>query len=127
MKSQVSVEFMMIFAVFMIILTLVAWVSLSKTQEINTIRFNLEINGVLNDVSNKINIAHLEGSGYSINTTLPQDISGYDYTLDIDSNQILMTINALTYSHLLLTKNVTGTFKKGNNMIRNKNGVIIIS
>jgi len=127
MKSQSSVEFMIIFILLIIILSLAAWIGTTKTQQINTIQTNLEIGNLLNDVVNKIDTVFIEGSGFSTDITLPEKILGANYSITIINNQILVDHRNLVYSKRLLTDNITGNLSIGFNLITNENGVVVIS
>jgi len=127
MFAQSAIEFMMIFMIFLLLLSIGALVSMEKTKEISNSQIGLEITKVLNDAVNKINIAFLEGSGFSMNLTLPENIFGMTYSIDTESNYILLTFNNITYSKHILTQNITGNLSPGTNLIRNENGEIIIS
>lgn len=127
MLAQSAMEFMMIFMIFLLVLGVGVLVSMGKTQEISNSQINLEITKILNSAVNKINMAFLEGSGFSINLTLPGKIFGMNYSIDIDSNYILLTLNNITYSKRMLTQNITGNLNMGTNLIRNENGEIKIN
>ena len=127
MKAQVAIEFMIIFGVFLVAITvtvLAAWNSMANT---NKSSIDFEANGILNTISNKINTAFLEGHGFSTNLTIPENIMNYNYTLTREGNMMWLNIENLVYSRRLLTNNITGNFDKGVRMLENVNGEIVIS
>ena len=126
-KGQSSVEFMMIFAVLLIVLGLAVWISGTKSTELNTIKTNLEINEVLNKISSKINTVHIEGNGFSTEMILPATIRNRIYNITIIDNRVILNLEGLTFLQSVLTENITGSFKIGINYLKNNNGVVEIS
>ena len=127
MKAQVSLEFMIIFASFLIILSVSLLITWVKTEEVETLQFNLESLKIINLVSNTINTAYLEGDGYIQNLTLPDNILDLPYQLSISSNMITLNHSYGTVSEKILTNNVTGVLVSGVNTIENRGGMIFIN
>lgn len=126
-KSQVSVEFMLIFVFFMAILTVVVVAVLQNTQGIFSSTLDLEVENTLSLVKSRLDTAYLEGSGFSTNFTLPQTIMAFNYSVNISSKFLMIEVNNQTYSKILLTNSTTGTPRKGENTVRNVNGQLVIS
>ncbi len=126
-KAQSSIEFMIIFIILVLALLVSLWIGLMRVREVSTAQTDLEVERLLNDASNKINTAYLEGHGFSINLTMPNKIFGLNYTVQIISNYIYLTINNNTYPKPLLTQNISGTLKKGENLIKNVRGDVLIT
>ena len=126
-KAQSSIEFILIFTLLLTILaigTTVAWVRINGISNANK---NLEISKILDETSNKINLAFLEGDGFSINLKIPEIVFGQDYTINIYDNNVVIYFANSTYSKHVLTENITGIPKKGLNTIINRNGEILIT
>jgi uncharacterized protein (UPF0333 family) len=126
-KSQASIEFIIIFMILMLALTVATYMSAERSYSITKTEIGLETLKVINDISNKVNMAFLEGHGFMINLTLPEEIFGRDYIVGIYSNYISLEVDNTTYFKSLITENITGSLEKGPNLIENKNGVIVIS
>ena len=120
-------EFMILFVLFLVAVTVALAVSVQRSQIISQAQIDLESNKILREVGDRINIAYLEGDGFSINATLPERILRLDYTISISSNEVILRLDGKTYVKYLLTNNVTGDFVKGTNRITNRNGEIIIT
>ena len=118
---------MIIFVLFLVIMSIILVFTWRNTVNIVQSKFDLEARRVLDDISNRIDTAFLEGDGFSINITVPQDILGTNFSLMIHENRVLLELRNNTYSRTLLTKNITGTLSKGVNVIGNTQGEIIIS
>lgn len=128
LKAQVAAEFMLIFILFLAVLSIAVLASLGKTQEINRAILELEVTGLLDDVAGKIDIVFIEGHGFMMNMTIPEYISQSDYTILIDSNYVMINTTGLTRTRLLLTENVTqGGISKGLHLVKNINGEVKIT
>ena len=126
-KAQSSIEFILIFSLLLTILAIGATVAWVRIYGITNANQNLEIDKILDDTSSKIDLAFLEGDGFSINLEIPQVIFGQNYTIDIYDNNVVIIFSNSTYSKHTLTENITGTLKKGFNKIINRDGEILIT
>ncbi len=126
MKAQASMEFMILFMLFLVAVGFALVVSVHRSHAISQAQVDLESNKILRQVADKINIAYLEGDGFSMNVTMPERILRLDYTIDISSNEVILRVDGSTYVRYILTDNVTGEVVKGTNRILNQNGEIII-
>ena len=125
-KAQASIEFLILFVLFLIAVTFAMAVSVNRSHVISNAQQDLEAGRVLGSMAGKINIAYLEGDGFSMNLTLPESILRKDYDVEIQSNEVILRIGSRTYVDYILTTNVTGSFRKGTNTIANRNGTIEI-
>lgn len=113
LSAQIAFEYMFIFAIFMaamILGTMFAW---SRSLEVNRYYTRLQVNNLLETVAGKINTAWLEGDGFSTNVTIPETVASLDYTLNVTSNYVLLTIMEEDYIKPIITQNVTGDFTIG--------------
>jgi len=127
MKGQVSMEFMVIFASFLFILSVALVVTWTKTEQVEATRFKLEAEKITTLISAAINTAYLEGDGYAQNLTLPDNIIDLPYQILINSNMVIINHSLGTVSEKLFTGNITGNLTTGLNIIRNRNGTILIN
>jgi len=127
MKVQVAIEFMIIFAAFLLALTIIVIASWNNVVNINRSALDFEANRILNLAANRINTAYLEGDGFSIDLAVPEKVGSYEYTLEIEGNMLWLNLNEMSYHRMLLTSNITGILKKGVNTIRNVEGGVVIS
>jgi hypothetical protein len=127
MRAQVAVEFMIIFGIFLVALIIILIAVWSDVADMNRANIELSVNNLLEKVSSKIDTVFLEGDGFSSNITIPETISGLNYSIGMFNGAIWIEVNNITYSKNLLTKNVTGSFNKGQNLLRNENGEVIIT
>jgi len=127
MKAQASAEFVLIFMFLLAALVIGVMMSYNKTYEVSQSQIRLESDKILIKAANSINTAYLEGSGFSINITLPETLLGLNYSMQIDNNRVLLFYNNMTYSKSLLTRNISGQIAPGNNLIENLGGDVVIS
>jgi hypothetical protein len=126
-KAQASIEFMFIFILFVSVLVVVMVSVIQNNEAIFILRQNLEAEQTLSFAKGKLDTAFLEGDGFSSNFTLPQQIMGFNYIIGISSNFLFLEMNNQTYSKILLSRNVTGTLRKGENRIININNLLVVS
>jgi len=126
-KAQSSVEFMIIFAMLLLVMVLAVFIGGNKSTEILTIKTGLEIQSLLDEISGKINTVYIEGHGFSTEMFLPDNIMGVNYTVNVSTNILFITRNDLTYSKMLLTENITGNIVPGTSYLANVNGVVEVS
>jgi len=127
MKAQVSIEFMIIFGVFLAALIMVVLASWNNLVNINQSSLQFEVDRVLDKVSSHINTAYLAGDGFSTNFTVPEKIMNTNFTLYYEGSGIWLRIGGKDYFRKLLTENVTGNITGGTNRIKNLNGRIRIT
>ena len=125
-KLQASIEFMAVFIVLMAAFGVIVYAVVVNMAEISKTKKDLEAENTLSMVSEKINIAVLEGDGFSVNLTLPEKIFGLNYSFSLDSNHLVLNLSGNFYHRVLLTKNITGLPSPGKNLIYNNKGEIII-
>jgi hypothetical protein len=127
-KAQSAFEFMFIFGALLGALITGFWFSWSKSMEAKRFSTELQVDELLNAVSEKINTAWLEGRGFSTNLTIPFTVSDREYSLNLSSNYIYLTLGDTVYMKPLITQNVTGSFTMGAvNGLTNMGDYILIS
>lgn len=120
-------EFMVILGAFVFLLAASIHVSMQKTREVEQASDDLEAGRILEMASSKLNTALLEGDGFSANLTLPEKMRGKGYSINISNGVLYISLPGNTYPTRLLTSNITGSLRKGENMISNRNGGLYIS
>ncbi len=126
-KAQVSIEFMLLFIFFLGIMAVVMVYVMQSIENTSASTVGLETQQRLSFIKSKIETAFLEGDGFSTHFTLPLQIMNLNYSVGIDSGFVLIEISNMTYSSPLITKDITGAPRKGENLLRNVNGRLVIS
>jgi len=127
MKAQVAVEFMLIFGVFLLGITIVVLAAWNNIASAEKAALDFEANRILNLISGRINTAYLEGNGFSIGLSIPEKIGLNNYTLQLENNILWLNVTGASYSRKLLTSNISGTLAWGEKTIENVNGMVVIS
>ena len=125
--GQISMEFMLLFMLFMVAVATAVIVSTHRSYEISQAQVDLSANRILDTAAGRINTAFLEGDGFSTTVKLPESILMMNYSIDIESNEVVLMLEGRTYIAYLLTTNVTGDMAKGTNLISNVEGEIVIT
>lgn len=125
-KSQASIEFMGVLSFALLVFGVFSVLMVSHRSDIEAHNSFLEIKKVAKEASSIINIACLEGDGYSIKLSVPYYVNNRDYNLTIQNGSVQVEQEGSVYEAPLFTEDITGSFKKGDNIIRNINGVIRI-
>ncbi|MCX6814920.1 MAG: hypothetical protein NTY20_04715 [Candidatus Aenigmarchaeota archaeon] len=126
-KAQISAEFMILFMFFIGVLAFAMVSVIQNMQDVSASTLGIETQKTLSLVKSKLETAFLEGDGFSTNFTLPQRIMNFDYSVNIGSGFLHIEINNVTYSSPLITKDIAGLPRKGENMLRNVKGKLVIS
>ncbi|MDI6798519.1 MAG: hypothetical protein QMD12_00770 [Candidatus Aenigmarchaeota archaeon] len=127
-KAQITIEFVLILMTLLIFLTFFAhavYLQLSQTYEKS---IELETERIGNEVASQINTAYESGSGYSKKYTLPDKLMNLDYNVSVNSAQgrIEISVRGAVSFFPIVTRNVSGNFTKGENTIKNVEGLIKI-
>lgn len=126
-RGQASMEFMVLFTLFLVAASVALYVSIDRTKEITSAQTGIEANSVVNRVTSVINSVYLQGDGFSTNLTLPTRIVSSTYTTQFQSNQLLLTVGNKLFTGYTLTDNITGNLSIGENVIKNMGGAITIN
>ncbi len=118
---------MILFGIFLAAIIIMVFVVWGYVLDINVSTTDLHANSLLDRVSGKLDTVFLEGHGFSVNFTLPETLSGINYSLDIKNGFVFLNISERVYTKRLITRNVTGDLEVGKNIIENVNGVVVIS
>jgi len=140
MKSQASFEFLslMLVVLFFMLYTFSSATSIQLSARQDEIQRKL--NNVCIDISDKINKAVYYGFGFRQNASLPRNIFGVNYTLEIKDNQTLIcsTQNSTIRTSIIETFTQT-QINNGTNQnppfqipikeikINNTNGIVMIT
>jgi hypothetical protein len=118
---------MLIFMFFVGVLAFSMVYVVQNIESTSASTVGIEAGKTLSMVKSKLETAFLEGDGFSTNFTLPQRIMGFDYSVNISSGFLFIGVNNSTYSSPLITKDITGVPRKGENALRNSGGRLVIS
>lgn len=106
-RGQLSAD--LIFATLLIIIIMGSLVTIiadrmetvTTTEELGNARMIAE------NVAEAVNKVYAGGNGHSLTITLPADINGQDYTVDVNANGVFVTINGKTGKAYTAAKRIT--------------------
>lgn len=127
MKSQVSVEFIVL--VSMLILIFIAFLLSSSSIKFRLIGIKSEIEAkeLCDDIASEINHAVRAGNGYERRFYVKDSFYGVsNFNISIEGNSVFMDWDEKSVSSSIITNNVVGNVSKGWNKINNTNGVIYV-
>ena len=126
-KSQSAIEFIILASFMLLVILSFFAITSSKVLEAQEEGDRKIANDIADFAYNEIEIAKSLNDGYARNFTMPQNVNGINYAINIIDNRELV-VNYLDYEYVkFLPANVTGTIAKGSNKISKNNGFIFIN
>jgi hypothetical protein len=95
-----------------------------RYRDIRTEKERMALRDVALRVHDEISLAHNLEDGYLRNFTLPDDVEGFNYSISLDRNVIVVRSIDTEYSTYVAP--VQGAVRKGSNVITRKSGVVCI-
>ena len=128
MLAQVSLEFVVLVSILFTILLLTIYYNSSYYVQLNSAKIFNDAQAVSDQIASEIDMALKAGDGYTRAFYAPTKISNtLDYTLEIENYRVKLGWSGLSTQSIILTKNVTGTVVKGQNLIKNLDGSIYVN
>ncbi len=126
-KGQSAVEFMVFFAIIILLLVVVSYGTQNAVKDINRERYEMSVRDEINSIKNRIDMVYMAGDGFTANITIPDKMAGLDYEINITKGFLLVNISGTLKGAKLMTDNITGIIQKGENTISNVNNEMVIS
>lgn len=127
MLAQASIEFVVFVSILFTILLLTIYYNSSYYVQLSSAKIFNDAQALSDQVASEINIALKAGDGYTRAFYIPTKVSNsLDYSLKIENYRVKISWSDLSTQSIILTKNVTGTVIKGQNLIKN-NGTIYVN
>jgi hypothetical protein len=126
--AQVSIEFISLISVLFILLVLTIYYNSELYFQIYSTRILKEAQTISDQIASEINLALKAGDGYSRIFFLPSKLSNsVDYSITVENYLVIVAWDGSPVRSTILTKNVTGEFLKGRNLIRNSGGIVYVN
>ena len=126
-KAQASVEFMIIFALFLLAGIMTMYMTWQRLDEVGSYQRMTEVENLLISVTEKLNTVWLEGEGFRTNMTLPYRLTAGEYDINVTEGYVIIHVYDDEYVKAVVVENLTGTLEKGINTLRNKGGYIEVT
>jgi len=128
MKGQASLEFLIFTSILILMLSVYFWSSSSFQQRVNRIKSIEEAQRLCDKIAFEINLAVRAGDGYRRKFYVDENLYGIsNFTIRVANNTVFLDWNEGSVSSSIITKNIVGTIKKGDNLIENRGGTIYVS
>ena len=128
MLLQASLEFFVLVSLLLVILIVVMYFNSSYYYQFNLQRIYSEANKISENIASEINLALKAGDGYSRVFYIPGKIlDSIDFDIKVSNFRVYVYWDNNFSQSVIYTKEVIGTFKNGENWIRNINGEIYVN
>ena len=124
-KAQGAVEFIIILgSVLFFFLVFFAAIQ-SNVSEKNLEKEKVISQNIALDVQDEINLAAESSEGYYREFSVPENVLGKDYEINITENFVYVKMGKISVSYKIA--NITGNIQKGVNIIEKQNGEILLN
>ena len=125
-KSQSAIEFIMVLAAVMLLVSLFFIALNDRIDDKTKERNNLEIKQIALIVQEEVNYAYKSQDGYQRSFQISNLANGKEYSLNVTDNSIYLITNDKKEAMSLPLAEINGNVKKGNNTIkRNESGIFL--
>jgi len=124
-KAQVSAEFLMMFILMVLIFSIYVPYIWGRELEIEKKGEFIVGRRIASNVKSEVELAVMFGHGYRRNFTLPADILGSNYSIDIKNKVVVVKWKDYEVHELLIAHKITGSPKPGKNTILNRRDDIV--
>ncbi|MFP4116759.1 MAG: hypothetical protein ACLFTY_01960 [Candidatus Aenigmatarchaeota archaeon] len=130
-KGQVSMEFMAYFGILLFMFVAFGPVVFNQTMKIRKRSVAIEAERLVTVLEKEVNTAVRFGDGYTRNFTLPGEISGQDYSLEVrdSSHGKVLTVkwSEGVKNRQVIASKPEGEPKPGKNTMENSGGTIVLN
>ena len=124
-KAHGAVEFIIILgSVLFFFLVFFAAIQ-SNVSEKNLEKEKVISQNIALDVQDEINLAAESSEGYYREFSVPENVLGKDYEINITENFVYVKMGKISVSYKIA--NITGNIQKGVNIIEKQNGEILLN
>ncbi len=124
-KAQGAVEFIIILGgVLFFFLVFFAAIQ-SNVSEKNLEKEKIITQNIALDVQDEINLAAESSEGYYREFSIPENVLGKNYEINIIENFVYVKMGKISVSYKIA--NITGNIQKGVNIIEKQNGEILLN
>ncbi|MEM5853550.1 MAG: hypothetical protein QXG39_02995 [Candidatus Aenigmatarchaeota archaeon] len=128
MLAQVSLEFITLLSLLSIFLLLLIYQGFGLQNKLSYNKILMGAQAISDQVASEINLALKAGDGYSRFFTIPPKILNLiDYTIEVKDYNIIVSWDGNYVKSSILTRSIYGQILKGNNFIKNVDGLIYVN
>lgn len=124
-RAQIAIEFIFLVCVAFVMLMLFLTSIRDQAIDLNQRKDFVLLKDLAYKVQYEINIATQVKSGYNRTFFIPEKLNNKDYTINIEKNEIIVSLEKLEF--FLNIPEINGNINKTNNIIKNVGGVIYLN
>ena len=123
-RAQGTIEFILIFGAILFFFIAFFSIIQRNISNQNEDKEKILLQSIALDVRDEINMAAESSDGYSRNFTLPENILGKDYEINISDNFVYVSTEKNGFVYRI--SQVSGSIQKGINRIIKQNGMVTL-
>jgi len=124
-KAQTSIEFIVLISFILLVFAVFAPFLWEQQNKILSERKTLTAEKIALTIKKEVDMAVMFGSGYERNFTIPENILGSDYTIDIHGKVLVLDWKSGETNEILITNRTSGIPSPGKNKISNEDDTIV--
>jgi hypothetical protein len=94
----------------------------------NAVKTYYDAQAICDQIASEINLALKANDGYSRYFFIPNKISNVlDYNITVSNYLVILQWSDGLIQSVIFTKNITGNLTKGQNLIKNINGIVYVN
>jgi len=126
-KGQTALEFIILIGVVIFFTTIFFAIINENLGQKNFEKRDIEIKLIASNVQDEINLALRSSDGYSRNFTIQEKIYSQDYQINITGDLVYLKTSDSKHAIALPVPKLVGDIKKGNNIIKKRDGIIYLN
>lgn len=124
-KGQAAMEFLIVFGAMLFFFVIFFGIIQENISEKDQEKERIVAQSVALDVQDEINLAAESSEGYFRGFSIPENILGKEYQINVTQGRILISFDKFSASYN--SRNVSGIIKKGLNEIKKENGTVYLN
>ena len=125
--GQSALEFVLIFGTVLFFFVLMLGAFQSNIHDKVSEKQDRELREIVNSVHDEISLASSSSDGYRRSFTVPQDVLGLPYSIQIVDDLVFGKTNDERHAVVSPIERVTGNILLGTNVIRKENGSVYLN
>jgi hypothetical protein len=127
MLAQVSVEFISAIAFLLVLLFFVVYQNYQTSVQLEEMKLYKEAYETVNKIALEINLALKSGDGYSRKFYVTDKLYGVsNFSVEVKDYTVRLVWSKGSVSSGIMTRNITGIIKPGENTIKNVKGDVFV-
>ncbi len=127
MLAQASTEFLAFVSLLLVLVFLVVYKNYQSATQLEEYKTYQEAQNLVNEIAFEINLALKAGDGYSRKFYVSKELYGIsNFTVEVRDYEVKLKWSKGEVTASILTRNITGVIKTGENIVKNIKGEIYV-